>query len=238
MRIIPVIDLMGGKVVRAVRGEREGYKPLRSVLVDAPDPLEVALAFEGLGLEELYIADLDAICSTGRNRGEVERVASKTKLELMVDAGFKRADEVESYVERGVEKVVLATETLESFDEVQKVITKYGVRVVASIDLKFGEVVASSGAMRLSLAELIRRFEASGASEILLLNLDRVGTGQGPDYAILKEALAHANVPMLVGGGARDVADVRRLRKQGASGVLIATALHEGLITKGDLDHL
>lgn len=234
MRIIPVIDLMGGKVVHAVQGERERYKPLRSVLVDAPYPLEVALVFKRLGLKELYVADLDAICSRGRNLNAIGQIASQTKLRLMVDAGFRRADEVKDYIEKGVGKIVLATETLESFDGVRKVIAKYGALVVASIDLKFGKVVARSRAVRLPLEELIKRFEAEGASEILLLCLDRVGTRQGASCEILKEALSYATVPVLVGGGIRDIADVRRLQEQGASGCLVATALHEGIITKKD----
>jgi phosphoribosylformimino-5-aminoimidazole carboxamide ribotide isomerase len=238
VRIIPVIDLRGGKVVHAVGGRSERYKPLRSVLVDNPDPLGVALAFERLGFQELYIADLDAICSEGRNLSEVERIASRTGLKLMVDAGFRRATGVKDYIERGVKKIVLATETLEGFEEVRRVIAEYGVRVVASIDMKFGRVVAGSKAMRLPLEELIRRFEAAGASEILLLSLDRVGTGRGASHETLKRALSHATVPVIVGGGIRDIADIRRLQSQGASGVLIATALHRGAITKGQLKQM
>jgi len=238
MRIIPVIDLIDRKVVHAVRGQRERYKPLRSVLVDAPDSLKVALAFAGLGLKELYIADLDAIRSRGQNLDEVERIASQTDLKLMVDAGFRLANEVDGYVKRGIEEIVLATETLENFGEIQGVIARHDVPVVASIDLKFGKVVAGSKAMRLPPGELIRKFEDGGASGILLLSLDRVGASQGPDYEILREALGYANVPVLVGGGVRDMADVRRLRRHGASGALIATALHRGLINKDDLNRL
>jgi len=238
MRIIPVIDLMGGKVVHAVRGQRERDRPLKSVLVDTPDPLEVALTFERLGLKELYIADLDAICSMGRNLRAVGRIASRTKLKIMVDAGFRRADEVEGYVKNGIEKIVLATETLENFGETQKIVAKYSMPVVASIDLKFDKVVARSRAMRLPLEELIRKFEAEGASEILLLNMDRVGTCQGVNYEALKEAANCASVPVLVGGGVRDMMDIQRLQRDGASGVLIATALHKGMIKKDDLIHL
>lgn len=238
MRIVPVMDLMGGKVVHAVRGQRERYRPLETILAKVPDPLSIALAFQKLGLRELYVADLDAICSTGQNLDVVEQIASQTKLELMVDAGFRRAADIEGYVEKGAKKIVLATETLEGFDEVSKVIAGYGVQVVASVDIKFGQVVTKFKAMRLPQGELIRRFEAGGASEILMLSLDRVGTAQGPSYEILKKALSHATVPVLVGGGVRNIADIRCLQKQGASGVLIATALHKGIIKKDDLDHL
>lgn len=238
MRIIPVMDLRRGKVVHAVSGQREKYKPLTSLLAKGSDPLSIVIAFQGLGLKELYIADLDAICSTGHNLDPIGQISSQSMLELMVDAGFRRADEVESYVKKGVKKIVLATETLGSFNEVSKVIAKYGVQVVASIDMKFGRVVAKSRSMQLPLAELIQKFEAEGASEVLLLSLDRVGTAQGPNHTILENALGYTTVPVLVGGGVRDIADVRRLQVHGASGALIATALHNSTITKGDLYHL
>lgn len=238
MRIIPVMDLQRGKVVHAVSGQREKYKPLKSLLARVPDPLSIAIAFQRLGLKELYIADLDAICLTGHNLDSIGQISSQNKLELMVDAGFRRADEVESYTKKGVKKIVLATETLGSFNEVSKVIANYSVQVVASIDIKFGRVVAKSQSMQMPLAELIQKFEAEGVSEILLLSLDKVGTAQGPNHAILENALSCTTVPILVGGGVRDIADVRRLQMQGVSGVLIATALHNGTITKDDLYHL
>ncbi len=236
MRIIPVIDLMDGKVVHAVRGQRKKYKPLQSVLVDTYDSIKVALAFESLGLGELYIADLDMIRLAGQNLDAVERIASKTKLRLMVDAGFRLAKDINGYIKNGVEKIVLATETLDNFGEIRRVISKHNMRVVASIDLKFGKVVGKSKAMRLPLDELIGKFEDEGAAEILLLSLDRVGASRGPDYETLGKTLNQANVPVIVGGGVRNMADVRRLEKKGAAGALVATALHSGLINKDDLD--
>ncbi|KUO40748.1 MAG: hypothetical protein AVW06_02135 [Hadesarchaea archaeon DG-33-1] len=238
MRIIPVMDLQRGKVVHAVGGQREDYKPLKTLLARSSDPLSIAIAFRRFGLKELYVADLDAICSTGHNLNPIGQISSQNMLGLIVDAGFRRADEVESYVKKGVKKIVLATETLGGFNEVSKVIAKYGVQVVASIDIKFGRVIAKSRSMQLPLAELIQKFEAEGASEVLLLSLDRVGTAQGPNHAILENTLSYATVPVLVGGGLRDITDVRRLQVQGASGVLVATALHNGTITKDDLYHL
>ena len=236
MRVIPVIDILDGKVVHAIAGRREKYRPVMSTLVKASDPLSVAMAFRGLGLRELYIADLDAICSSGQNLGWIGRIASQSGMEVMVDAGFRRADGVEAYVERGIDKIVLATETIEGFEEVRKVVDDYRLPVTASIDVRWGRIIANSKQMRLPLADLIRKFEAAGASEFVVLSLDRVGTSEGPDHTLLKGALMQATVPVLVAGGVRNVADIRHLRKSGAAGVLVATALHEGRIKKDDLE--
>jgi phosphoribosylformimino-5-aminoimidazole carboxamide ribotide isomerase len=238
VRIIPVLDLMRGKVVHAVGGEREKYGPLKSVLTDSSDPLSVAAAFGRLGLKELYIADLDAIISGKRDLDLIGRIASESGMELMLDAGFRRAEDVGSYVRSGIKKIVLATETLEAWEEVSKVVRNHGARVVASIDTRLGRVVTSTGATQPPLEELIDEFEARGASELLILSLDRVGRARGVDYQVLKRALKHAGIPVLVGGGIKDVGEIRYLGELGVSGVLIATALHKGAITKEELDRL
>ena len=238
MRIIPVIDLLDGKVVQAVAGRREEYKPIKSVLTKASDPLSMAMAFQNLGLEEIYIADLNAICSRGHNLNPIGQIASQSRMGVIVDAGFRRADEAEAYVRNGINKIVLATETLESFEEIPKIVDVYDLPVTASIDLKDGRVVAKSRHMKLPLTELIRKFEDKGASEIIILSLDRVGTSEGPNRRLVEEALNYATVPVLVGGGVRNIADIRYLKKSGAAGVLLATALHKGAITKDDLNQL
>jgi phosphoribosylformimino-5-aminoimidazole carboxamide ribotide isomerase len=188
-------------------------------------------------LEELYVADLDAILSGRGSPDLIGEIVSKSGMRVMVDAGFQRADEVGEYLEKGVEKIVLATETLRGWGEVSKVKAR-GASVVASLDVKLGQVVAESKEMVLPLRELVERFETEGASEIILLSLDRVGTARGPDYGALKVALDCASVPVLAAGGVRNMGDLRCLEEIGISGVLIATALHRGIITKADLSQL
>jgi phosphoribosylformimino-5-aminoimidazole carboxamide ribotide isomerase len=237
VRVIPVIDILGGKAVHAVRGEREKYEPLKSVLTRSQDPLSVAVAFKKMGLREVYIADLDAI-TLGKRRPELVARIVKSGMDLIVDAGFSRAEDVKAYVEKGVEGIVLATETLGGWEEVSNVVKDYGMRVVASIDMKSGKLVAKSAEMILPVGQLVEKFGAEGASEVLLLGLDRVGTSRGPDYGLLDEALKHTKLPLLVGGGVKNMMDVYNLKKRGASGVLVATALHKGTITEKDLGGL
>lgn len=87
MKVIPVIDVLGGKVVHAVRGRRKEYQPLRSRLCSSTSPLDVAAAFRKLGFSTLYVADLDAILGGKANLPVLRDIADKNGLELMVDAG-------------------------------------------------------------------------------------------------------------------------------------------------------
>jgi phosphoribosylformimino-5-aminoimidazole carboxamide ribotide isomerase len=238
MRIISVIDVMAGKVVGAVGGRREEYKPLKSPLVKSPDPIAVAVAFKNLGLSELYVADLDAISSTGRNLEIITRAGAQSGMNLMVDAGFRRCDDVKPYLDAGIRRIVLATETLDSLDEVGEVVARKDAQVIASIDVRLGNVVSESKDLRLPIPDLVKEFEARGASEILLLTLDRVGTARGPDWLNLDNVLDCTSLPVLVGGGVRNVEDIGRLQGLGVSGVLVATAFHKGTIASENLVHI
>ena len=88
MRLIPVIDLLDGQAVHAVIGKREHYRPVKSVLCDTPDPFEVATAFrDRLGLNEIYIADLDAIQGARQvnHREMIAALAGEEDLNIILD---------------------------------------------------------------------------------------------------------------------------------------------------------
>ncbi|KXA92424.1 hypothetical protein AKJ64_03230, partial [candidate division MSBL1 archaeon SCGC-AAA259E17] len=139
MRIIPVIDLFDGIVVHAVSGEREKYEPIDSMLTDSANPVDVASKFEKLGFKELYIADLNAILKEKKsNRGIIEKITTDTGLSVILDGGFEISNQIEPYIESGIEKIVLATETLASFEEVKKTVEEYSLPVIGSIDMKGG----------------------------------------------------------------------------------------------------
>ena len=111
MRVIPVIDLKGGVAVHAVRGDRERYRPLQSRIAKGSDPVNVMRAVrERLGLDELYVADLDAIAG-GPGRPDVVAALAR-EARVMVDAGAAAAAAVARLLEMGVARVVIGTESL------------------------------------------------------------------------------------------------------------------------------
>lgn len=238
MRIIPVMDIMEGSVVHGTGGERKGYEPIKSTLTESTEPTEVALKFEQLGFEELYIADIDAIERKGNNLKIIEKISSKTKLELMVDAGFWTTYEAEPYVEKGTDKIIFATETISSFQELEKANEELNATIVGSLDIKKGEVLKNSPTLTSSISETIKNFESRNAKEIILLNLQKVGSSQGPDYDLLEKALLMTELPLIVGGGIRNISDLQRLKESGSSGALISTSLHNGSIKPEEIQDL
>ena len=233
MKIIPVMDILNGVVVHAVRGRRSEYQPLKSVLCASAEPLDVALAFKALGFSELYVADLDAITGKRANFSVLKQIADTTGLRLMVDAGIANLKSAEKVLESHVSKIVIGTETLPSMSFVGEAIKLLGSeRVVVSLDLK-GEKVISGfelGRFRDPL-RLLREFQGMGVDQIIVLDLARVGSEAGVNMPILKEVFRNFKVKVFVGGGVRDIKDLVELKSVGVFGVLIATALHSGRIS-------
>lgn len=237
LKIIPVIDVLNGIAVHAVRGERRYYRPLRSVLCSSVEPLDMALTFESLGFDSLYLADLDAILGKSTNFALYQQIKTKTNLDLMADAGIAELTKAEKLLKTGVSKIVIGTETLLSLDFVNQAVEFFGEnRVVVSIDLKRGKVMSVSENIKsMNPIPLAQTLEKIGVSQIILLDLDRVGTERGANVEVLKEVLKKTKAKVLVGGGIRSLQDLEELRNLGVSGALVATALHNGKLRVDEL---
>ena len=237
MKIIPVIDVLGGRVVHAVRGRRKEYQPLKSTLCASTDPVDVAAALKALGFGELYVADLDAITRGQANFSIFKNIADKTGLELMVDAGIDNLKKAKRVLQSHVSKVIIGTETLPSASLVAEAIGLFGSeKVVVSLDL-MGERVISGfelGALEDPVA-LLREFQEAGVSQIIVLDLCRVGSGEGVNMPFLKEVVRNIKANVYVGGGVRDIKDLVKLKGVGVFGALVATALHSGKISLKEL---
>jgi phosphoribosylformimino-5-aminoimidazole carboxamide ribotide isomerase len=143
MRVVGVIDLKDGTAVHAVRGERERYRPVRSVIAgDDGDPLSLARAFRAeLGLDELYVADLDAITGASDNSPILGALAREVR--VMVDAGVREPERARALLELGAHRVVIGTETLTGPDELDRLLAELpDGAVVLSADLYDGRLLS------------------------------------------------------------------------------------------------
>jgi len=237
LKIIPVIDVLNGIAVHAIRGERRHYRPLKSVLCSSVDPVEVALTFESLGFDRLYLADLDAILGKSTDFALYQRIHAKTNLVFMVDAGVAEATIAEKLLKAGVSEIVIGTETLRSLEFVNQAVKSFGEdRVVVSVDLKKGKVMSvSENVKSMSPVLLAQTLEKIGVDQIILLDLDRVGTERGTNVKVLKDVLEKTKVKVLAGGGIRSLQDLENLRTLGVSGALVATALHNEKLKVNEL---
>lgn len=237
MRVIPVIDLKGGVAVHAVRGDRERYRLLHSRVADGADPVAVTRAVrDSLGLEELYVADLDAIAG-GPGHPEILAALAR-EARVLVDAGTATTAAVARLLDLGAARVVIGTESLPGVAAFERLCGELpDAPLVLSLDLRGGRVLAPDAELAAcDAAGALARLADAGAREAIVLDLARVGSGEGPDVALIAELRARVpDVALLGGGGVRDAADLRALAEAGAAGALVATALHGGAIVANDL---
>ena len=233
LKVIPVVDILNGKVVHAIKGKRSEYKPLQSILTDSIEPLDVAKAFKGIGFTDLYIADLDAIIDCSTNFMSLKQIADETGLSLMVDAGITNLERAQAMLDSGVSKIIIGTETLKNKSFVAEAVKTLGSnRVVVSLDLKDKKVLVKMGSSICADPMcLLRDFKAAGVSSLIVLDLSRVGSREGVNVDFLQQALGQGGMDIYAGGGVRDMTDLVALAQMGLSGVLVATALHSGKIT-------
>src|SRR3954471_4861933 len=163
MRVIPVIDLKDGTAVHAVRGERERYRPLRTPLAEGSDPVDVTRAVrDRLGLEELYVADLDAITGGSGPPQLLAALARETR--VMVDAGVAGPEAVARLLDLGAARVVIGTETLPGVAALGRLRAALpDAPLVLSLDLRAGRVLSPDPELAaLGAAEALERLAEAG----------------------------------------------------------------------------
>lgn len=240
MFILPVLDLLNGVVVRGVAGLRETYRPIESQICSSAEPLAVAEAFrEQFGLERLYVADLDAILHA-RPNFDTYRLLADAGFAISVDSGIGNLDLAKSVLATGAEAVIAGLESTPSSDLLYELVRVCGSRrVIFSLDLQAGRPLVCGDFWQdrtpLQIAELALN---SGIERLIVLDLAQVGVSDGlSTLKLCTEIQKRApQMEIITGGGVRDIADLCLLAKSHLHGVLIASALHNGRLSRGDLD--
>jgi phosphoribosylformimino-5-aminoimidazole carboxamide ribotide isomerase len=214
MEIIPVIDLMKGKAVAGKSGKREEYKELKTVFAYKPDPIEIA---RNLPYERLYVADLDGIVHGVPDINLLKKLAKEKK--IMADIGIRTLEDFEK-ISKLAHEVVVGTETLRDVKTLENILRK-DEDILLSIDIKDGKVI--SRFLPKEPNKALKFLEKKGVARFIILNISRVGTLRA-QYINIK-----TNAEVYVGGGIGRK-DLKKLRKMGIAGVLIGTALHQGLL--------
>lgn len=231
MELIPVIDLLGGQVVRAIRGQRDAYRPLRSALCDSSDPQRVAQALLGLyPFGTLYIADLDAILGQGDN---LELIANLRRsfpaTAIWVDAGITDRMRLRRLAASGLRGVV-GSERLHSMAQYRQILPENDQEIPLSLD--FG----AQGF--LGPPQLLEQAQAWPRT-VICMTLGRVGSMEGPDFDRLAALQAcRTQGRLFAAGGIRNLNDLLALQERGIAGALVASALHDKTIVPEQLYRL
>lgn len=223
MDIIPVIDLLDGHVVHAVRGQRDNYQPVQSRLCPGSNPLDIVQAFRAIhSFRTIYIADLDSISGTGNNNSTVEELRTSF-------------DDINFWLDSGNETLNIIQ--IKNQDQLIPVIgSETGISPRMLSDL----LTINSGAI-LSLDFMGQAFKgdpellehtSTWPVNIIIMNLARVGSCLGPDTELIRHIRDRAgNRNIYIGGGIKNLDDLLLLESMEIAGVLLATTLHDRTIT-------
>jgi len=240
-RIIPVIDILNSQAVHAIKGEREKYKPLKSVIINGSNPTRIALKLKNEYLfNEFYIADLDAILQSKPNITILSKILDISGVEIMIDPGIKTKEDVEKYIKLNLKSLILGLETLRDINVIRECLKLFDTnKVVVSVDMYNGVIKTNIKEFKnQDIFEIVRKIEDLGVVNIILLDLFKVGQKMGGISALYLKVREQFNGEILVGGGIKDIQDIKEYKRNNFSGVLIGTALHDGSIKIEELRNI
>jgi phosphoribosylformimino-5-aminoimidazole carboxamide ribotide isomerase len=236
MRVIPVLDLKNGVVVRGIGGRRAEYQPVVSRLTASCLPPDVALAFRDVfGANQLYLADLDAIAGA-EPAWSVFAILHDLGFTLWIDSGVRELATARRLAAARVEGIVVGLETVASPEELEHICSELGERIIFSLDMKANVPLGDSSRWEGDSLHCAERAVAAGVRRMIVLDLARVGEGGGPGTEDLCRAISanHPTVELIAGGGVRGIEDLRRLEACGVRAALVASALHDGRLRRED----
>lgn len=240
--MIPVIDLKNGLPVQAVKGERKTYAPVKSLLTPKKEAIHLARAMlEATSAPSIYLADLDAISGLKGHGELIKDLAGRLPSGLWVDAGAAEPAKARAILKLNAQKAIICSEALKSLEDLNLITSTLDLgKILFSLDIKNNCIMtAQPGILGDDPIKALQILWKKGFDSFILMTLDQVGTGKGPDWRLLekvRQALPQAR--LIAAGGVRDMDSLKRLTTMGMDAALVATCLHKGWVKQKDLREL
>ena len=236
-RIIPCLDVHAGRVVKGVN-----FIHIR----DAGDPVEMAMAFNEAGADELVFLDITASAHERKIMSDVvARTAEEVFIPLTVGGGIRTVDDFRNMLRQGADKISINSAALKNPTLISEAAEKFGSQcVVCAIDAKLRadktgwDVYLNGGRINTGrdLLEWAALAEKLGAGEILLTSMDTDGTKDGYDIPATRAVSDIVNIPVIASGGAGKMEHFKEVLTEGkADAVLVASIFHYGDYTVKDV---
>jgi phosphoribosylformimino-5-aminoimidazole carboxamide ribotide isomerase len=233
MRIIPAIDLKGGRPVRLVQGREE------SATTYPKDPVTVALEYEAAGARLIHVVDLDAAFRGGAsgNRDIIRDIVRSVKIPIQVGGGIRSLADIEDLIEStGARYVIIGTLAVEHPDAVAEAIARFGASIVVGIDAR-GREVSVRGWTRTSSIDavsLARSVVDMGVERLIYTDITRDGKLEGPNLETTRLIAVSSAARVTASGGISSLEDVKmllELEADGCDSCIIGKAIYEGRFT-------
>lgn len=236
MRIIPAIDIIGGKCVRLSKGDYNTKK------IYNENPLEVAKMFQDHGIQHLHLVDLDgAKASHIVNHKVLETIASKTNLHIDFGGGLKSDEDLKIAFESGANQITGGSIAVKNPEIFKSWLQKFGVdKIILGADAN-NEKVAVGGWLEESDKELIpfiQKYVNEGVSYVICTDISKDGMLQGPSFKLYERILKETeNIKLIASGGISTFDELPRLAEMGCEGTIVGKAIYEHKISMKQLEN-
>jgi len=234
MQIIPAIDIIEGKCVRLTEGDYAQKK------IYNEDPLEVAKAFEGIGLMRLHLVDLD-----GAKAGQVvnwkvlEKIANNTELKIDFGGGIKTEATLKTVLDTGATYATIGSLAVKNELLFQEWIARFGAKVFMLGADVFEEKIAIGGWMEkteISVFDFMKSYIDKGVKQIFCTDIKKDGKLQGPSIELYQKIIEQfPNLQLIASGGVSSLDDLIELEEIGCSAAIVGKAIYENKITISEL---
>lgn len=232
MIVLPAIDIRKGKCVRLQQGlfdqETSYYE----------DPVYVAKMWEEKGAKYLHIVDLDgAQQGVGANFSILKSIINSISIPVEIGGGIRSLVAVKSYLDIGVDRVILGTKAIEDLDFIQGLCSDYGDKIAVSVDAK-GDYVAIKGWVETSTIKTLpfcQDLVGAGVRTIIYTDISRDGMLTGPNLQMLKRLKDALDVHIIASGGVASIKNLQDLMKLDLYGAIVGKALYEGTLTMDEI---
>lgn len=225
MKIMPAIDIIGGKAVRLYKGDYS-----KKEIVDT-DVIKRALEFEKSGVDVIHMVDLDgAKEGITVNKELILKAVKEVKTPIEIGGGIRNMDDVEGYLKGGVYRVILGTAAINDMDMLLEAVKKYGDKVCVSIDVKNG-IVCGDGWLKKSDREIIEfglELKKIGVKSFIVTDISKDGTLEGTNTKLIEDFSSKVTRNVTASGGIKDIEDIKNLIPFNIEGVIIGKAIYSG----------
>ena len=227
MNIFPAIDLYGGKAVRLFKGD------YAQMTVYNDRPYEVALDFEAQGARFLHLVDLEG-AKTGLtpNLDTIKQIIEKTDLFTEVGGGIRNIETVRTYIEAGVDRVILGTAAVTDTEFLKNAVREYGEKIAVGADIKDGKIAIKgwTETVDYTVEQFFAHVEEIGVKTVICTDISKDGAMKGTNHALYRELSEKFGVQIIASGGVSSIEDVRGLTALGLYGAIIGKAYYTGAI--------
>lgn len=227
MNIFPAIDLVDGKAVRLYKGD------YAQMTVYSEDPAAVAADFQKAGAKFLHLVDLEGAKSgVPANLPTIRRILETTDLFVEVGGGIRNMEIAKTYLDAGVDRVILGTAAVTDPAFLEEALAAYGERIAVGVDLKDGYVAIKGWTEKsdLSADAFFAKMEKLGVKTVICTDISKDGAMQGTNRALYRELGQKYAIDLVASGGVSSLEDVQALRKMDLYGAIIGKAYYIGAI--------